>query len=109
MRSFAEGLLSSLQLDSDTELKIFRLGLAGAGSLLLHVAYTLATSAPLVSAPGNLALLLLAGAGGFFLLACAAFSNPPGWSRRLILAAYLGEVLVGASLWAQTSNLPDLT
>ncbi len=93
----------------DLERPLFRLGLAGAGSLLLYVAYTLATSAPLVSAPGNVSLLLLAGAGGFFLLACAAFSNPPDWLRWLILAAYLGELLVGASLWAQNSNLPDLT
>jgi hypothetical protein len=99
--------LPSLQFDPDTERKIFRLGLAGAGSVLFYIAYTLATSAPLVNAPGNLLLLLLAGAGGFFLLACAAFSNPPDWSRWLILAAYLGEVLIGSSLWAQTSNAPD--
>lgn len=103
--SAAEAII--FKLPSDTELKAFRLGLAGAGSLLLYVAFRLATSAPLVSAPGNLSLLLLSGAGGFFLLACAAFSDPPDWSRWLILAAYLGELLIGSSLWAQTANVAD--
>jgi hypothetical protein len=101
--------LVELSIDQELERRLFRLGLVGAGSLSLYVAFTLSNAIPLIHSPLNLTLLLLCGAIGLSLLLSAGLPRPPDRLRWLILFACLSELSAQTLIWAQTSNLPALT
>ncbi len=70
---------------------LLRLGLAGAGGLLLHLAAFAARTAPLATSRAAVLLCVTAGGVGLALLGCASLERPPRVLRWAILAAYLGH------------------
>ncbi len=84
--------------------RILRLGLAGGGAILLHLALALAFSAPLSSAPGDVVALIGCGLAGLGLLLAAGLRRPPPALRWLILLACLADL--GLRTLVATQNLP---
>jgi hypothetical protein len=86
------------------EITLLRIGLIGAGGILLHIATTVAASGLLVKSPENVFWLILSGGLAMVALAAAGLRQPAASLRWLILAAVIGEVLIKAVIWAQTTD-----
>lgn len=92
---------------SSTPGAIYRIGLAIAGGLFIHLAAITAGNVPPTNALPAVAALLVFGAAGFFMLLSAGLRHPPHYLRWLILAAYVMQVITQAALWIQTSGSAD--
>ena len=90
-----------------SETTLLRLGLAGAGALLLYLASLIVFSAPATRFPTDVLILIVVGAAGLGLIAAAGLAHPPRALGWLILVACIVEVLVRAVLWAQTAKASD--
>lgn len=93
---------------SDHEVVALRLGLASAGILLIHLAFLIARSAPMSQSAGGIPALVACCAGGILLLGMAGLKRPQASLRWLILVACVGDLVIQAAVWVQTSRLPDL-
>ena len=92
-----------------TERTILRLGLAGAGGILLHLAITVAFSAPLSHVPGDVAILIGCGLVGLLLLLSAGLYRPHPALRWLILLACIVNLGARSMVSWQNFSLTNLT
>jgi len=88
-----------------TETVLLRIGLLGAGALLLRMSMHVAISAPLADIPAYLFAVIALGGLGLAALAAAGWRTPsPRW-RWLILLAVVSEIALTATIWRQTQRL----
>ncbi|MDE3090417.1 MAG: hypothetical protein KGJ80_13630, partial [Chloroflexota bacterium] len=87
---------------------MLRLGLAGAGALLIHLSFVVSLSAPLFRFPVDVLVLIASGLAGLGLLVVAGLGRPRVSLRWLILAACVGEIIIRSVVWAQTTPSSDL-
>lgn len=87
---------------------VLRVGTASAGVLLLHLAFTILSSAPLTKYPGDIFIALVVSAEGLFMLIVAGVSKLPSLSRWLITLACISALIFRTLLWTQTTPAPNL-
>lgn len=80
---------------------VFRIGLIGAGCLLLYTSFNVFITANIGEYPLTVLLLVLSGLAGLLLLGAATLHKliVPRW---IILAAFLANALILAVIWTQT-------
>ena len=83
---------------------LLRLGLAGAGALLIQLAIQIATAAPLFSSRANIILVAVSGFSGLCSLVAAGVRRPSQALRWITLVAYVCVVIVRSIIWTQTSG-----
>jgi hypothetical protein len=89
---------------SAPDTRLLRIGLIGAGGVLLHITAAVASSGVLIESPDNVVWLVLGGGLALLALALAGLRCPSDSLRWLILAAVVGEVIIKAAVWAQTTE-----
>jgi uncharacterized membrane protein len=87
------------------ETALLRIGLVGAGALLLRMASQVATTAPLAGRSAYAFLVVALGALGLAALVAAGWRTAPHHWRWLILLAVVTEIALTATIWRQTQHL----
>jgi uncharacterized membrane protein len=82
---------------------LLRIGLVGAGSLLLYVSLDVFTG-PVIESPTLIAILAIAGGLGLLLMMMAGLRRPPAVMRWVILSAFILDVFVHAFIWIQSNG-----
>lgn len=90
-----------------TERTLLRLGLAGAGGILLHLALSIAFSAPLAHILGDVIALIVCGFAGLLILLAAGLRQPSSTLRWFILLACLVDLGVRFTISWQNMPLID--
>jgi hypothetical protein len=88
-----------------SEVALLRIGLVGAGALLLWMAVQVVTSAPLADTPAYVFAVIALGGLGFAALVAAGWRTPSRQWKWLILLAVICEIALTAIIWRQTQRL----
>jgi hypothetical protein len=88
-----------------TETLLLRIGLVGAGALLLRMSMHVAISAPLADVPAYVVAVIALGGLGLATLVAAGWRIPSTNLRWLILLAVVSEIVLTATIWRQTQRL----
>lgn len=81
-----------------------RIGLLGAGGLLLQTSASVFATGLLIQSPLHQFAVIGAGLGGLAVCAGAGLRNPAPTLRWLIVAAFIAKVLLSAATWVGTSG-----